>query len=99
MPWSGRSSVRLVKSIVDRRRNVQVVLLQEHKMAIALDANLAKLNPLEVADAHLLEVLDEAVIIGDVRGGLACDHDVGHLADLSELVDGASLEHAGAVSG
>jgi hypothetical protein len=64
---------------------------------IALDTNFGKLDPLVVGEAHLLEVLDEAVVVRDMRAGLACDYDVRHFAELGELVDSASLENAGAL--
>lgn len=76
---------------MDRRGNIQVVLLQEHEMPIALDSDVGKLNPLVVGDARLLEVLNKAMVIRDMRAGLARDHDVWHFAELCQLVDGASL--------
>lgn len=64
-------------------------------MRVALDTDIGKLDPLVVGDAHLLEVLDEAVIVRDMRAGLACDHDIRNFTKLGELVDGAGLENAG----
>ena len=97
MPWSCRALIQLLKTRIDSRRNLQIVLLQKHKVRIALNPNIGKLDPLVVAQAHLLEVLDKAVVVRDVRTGFACDHDVRHLADLGELVDSAGLEDAGAL--
>jgi hypothetical protein len=92
--WGRGTLVHFAETVVDRRGDIHVVLLQEHEVSIALDTNVGKLDPLEVGEAHLFEVLDEAVIVRDVRAGLACDHDVRHLTDLGELVDCASLENA-----
>mgnify|MGYP004538197437 CR=1 FL=1 len=97
MSWGSWASVHFPETVVDRRGNILVVLLQEHEVRITLDTNVGKLDPLVVGDAHLLEVLDEAVVVRDMGAGFACDHDVGHLAELGELVDGASLEYAGAL--
>jgi len=97
MSWSSWALVHLLETIVDRRGDILVVLLQEHEVPIALDTNVGKFDPLVVGEAHLLEVLDEAVVVRDVRAGLTCDHDVGHFAELGELVNGVSLQNAGAL--
>lgn len=97
MPRSCRALIQLLKTRIDSRRNLQIVLLQEHKVRIALDSNIRELNPLVVREAHLLEVLDKTVVIRDMRASLARDHDVRHFADLGELVNSAGLENAGAL--
>jgi len=97
MTRSSWASIHLPETIVDRRGNILVVLLQKHEVSIAFDANVGKFDPLVVGETHLLEVLDKAVIVRDVRTGLARDHDIRHFAELGELVDGASLQDAGAL--
>jgi len=98
MTWGRGTLVHFAETVLDRRGDIHVVLLQKHEVCVALDTNFGKLDPLEVGKAHLLEVLDEAVVVRDVRAGLACNHDVRHLAHLSEFVDGPSLKNAGALA-
>lgn len=98
MTWSSCASVHLPKTVVDRRGDILIVLLEEYEVPIPLDTNVGKLDPLVVGEAHLLEVLEEAVVVRDMWAGLACDHDVRHFTELCELVDGASLQDAGAFS-
>lgn len=95
MTWGDRAAVQFAETVIDCRGDDLVVLFQKHKVPIALDANVGKLDPLVVGEAHLLEVLDEAVVVRNVRTGLACNHDIGHFAELGELVDGAGLKNAG----
>lgn len=98
MTGSSWTLVELCKNIfADRSGNLHVVLLEEHEVRVAFDTNVGELNPLVVVKAHLLEVLNKAVVICDMWTGLARDHDVWHLAELGELVDGASLKDAGAL--
>ena len=97
MTWSSWAFVQTLQAVVDRCGDIQVILLQKHEMRITLNTNVGKLDPLEVGEAHLLEVFNEAVVVRDMWTGLPCDHDVRHFAELGELVDGASLENAGAL--
>lgn len=98
MTGSSWALIELCKNLIaDLGGNVDVILLEEQEMRIALDIHVGKLDPLVVGKAHLLEVFNKAVVVRDVRAGLACDHDVRHFADLGELVDGASLQDAGAL--
>lgn len=99
MSWCLCALIELREHAIDRRCYFQIVLLEEHEVRIAFDANVAKLDPLVIGHAHLLEVLDEAVVVCDVRAGLAGDHDVRHFVELGELVDRACLQHAGAFGG
>jgi hypothetical protein len=85
------------KISANRSSNFQIILLKEHKVRVTLDANVGKLDPLVVGDAHLLEVFNEAVVVRDVWACLACYHDIRHFAELGELVEGASLQDAGAL--
>lgn len=97
MPRRRRTLIQLLQPRIDRRRNLQIILLQKQKVRVALNTHIGQLNPLVVAEAHLLEVLNKAVVVRDMRAGLASDHDVRHFPDLGELVDGAGLEDAGAL--
>lgn len=91
MTWSSRASIQILKTAIDRRSDFQVVLLQKHEVCIAFDTDVDQFDPLVIGDAHLLEELNKAVVVRDVRTGLACDHDVRHFAELCQLVDSASL--------
>lgn len=91
MTWGCWIHVQLHEAIVDRRCNFLVVLLQEHEVRISLNTNIGKLDPLVVGETHLLEVLDEAVVVGDMGAGLACNHDIRHFVELGEFVNCASL--------
>ena len=77
--------------LTDHSSNIDVVLFEEKEVRVALDANVGELDPLVVGDVHLVEVLNEAVVVCDMRAGFARDHDVRYLVELGELVDGASL--------
>lgn len=93
MPRSCGTAVQSPKPVANRRSNILIVLFQKHEVPIALDTNIGQLDPLEVGNAHLLEVLDEAVVVRDVRASLAGEHNVRHFAELCELVDCAGLEN------
>jgi hypothetical protein len=97
MPRRRRTLIQLLQPRIDRRRDLQIILLQEQKVRITLNPNIRKLDPLIIAKAHLLKVLNKAVIVRDMRTGLARDHDIWHLANLGELMDGTGLENAGAL--
>ena len=77
--------------LADHSSDIDVVFLEEQEVRVALDANVGELDPLVVGDVHLVEVLNETVVVCDMRAGLRRDQDVRHLADLSELVDSAGL--------
>ena len=77
--------------LADHSSDIDVIFLEEQEVRVALDANVGEHNPLIIGDAHLLEVLNEAVVVCDMRARLARDHDVRYLVELGELVDGASL--------
>lgn len=66
-------------------------------MRIALDPDVGKLDPLVIGDAHLLEVLDKAVVVRSMRTSLACNHDIRHSAEVGELVDFACLQYTRAL--
>ena len=89
--------VQFLQTTVNGRCDNLVVLLQKHKVPITLDSYVGELDPLKVGEAHLLKVLEEAVVVGYVRAGVACNQYVRHFTDLGELVDRASLENAGAL--
>ena len=92
MTGSSWTLVELCKNIfADRSGNIHVVLLEKQEVRVAFDANVGKLNPLIVGKAHLLEILNEAVVVRDMRASLARDHDVWHLVELGELVNRAGL--------
>ena len=92
MTRSSWTLVELCENLfADHPGNLNVVFLEEQEVRVALDTDIRKFDPLIVGDAHLLEVLNEAVVVCDMRAGLARDHDVRYLVELGELVDGASL--------
>lgn len=77
--------------LTDHSSNIDVVLFEEKEVRVALDANVGELDPLVVGKAHLLVILNKAVVVRDMRASLAGDHDVRHLAELCKLVDCTSL--------
>jgi hypothetical protein len=80
--------------LANRSSNIQIIPLKEHKVPIALDPNIGKLDPLIIRNTHLLEILNEAVVVRDMRAGLARDHYIRHFTELGELVYRASLQDA-----
>ena len=92
MTGRGWTFVELCENLLaDHSSDIDVIFLEEQEVRVALDANVGELNPLVVGGVHLVEVLNEAVVVCDMRAGLARDHDVRYFVELSELVDGASL--------
>lgn len=69
-----------------------VVLLEMHEVRIALDANLAQLDPLRIS-SNLLEVVHNAVIVCSVHTGLCGYHNIRHRSDVRELARRFDLLH------
>ena len=94
MPRSSSPSIPPRNVAINRRSDLQIVLLQEHEMPVALDPDVGELDPLIIGNAHLLKVLDETVVVRCMRARLARDHDIRYFAELGELVDSAGLQNA-----
>ncbi len=97
MTWCNWAFIQAPKTIIDRRSDILIVLFKEHEMCVTPDTNVGKPDPLIIGKTHLLEVLEETMVVRDVWAGFACDHDVRHFADLSKFVDCSSLKDARAL--
>lgn len=76
--------VRPLNPPLHHARNLQIILLQEHEMAVPLNPDLAQLDPLGL-DARLPQVIDHALVVRDVRRRLPRQRHVLDLCDLRQL--------------
>lgn len=74
----------LLDPLVHHSCDFKIILLQEHKVAVAVDTDVRELDPVGLGPA-LLQVVDDALVNGDVDGSFAGQRQVRHLGDVRQL--------------
>lgn len=88
----------LLQPLVHPLGNLNVILLHEEHVSVAVDPFLAQIRMLHV-DTHLPQVLDGAVVVGRVERRLARDDELGDARKVGQLPDGTRLHDALVVVG
>ena len=73
----------LLNPPVDHACDLEVILLQEGKVGVAVDADVSQLDPVGL-DAGLPQVVDAALVVGDVRGRFTGQGQVRDLGDIGQ---------------
>lgn len=90
-------TILLLDPLLNDVCNLQVVQLEMPKVTVAMNTDIGKLDPVGL-DTSLVQVVDDAVVVGGVDTGLTSRAEVGHLGDVGELAGGLGLHVASAES-
>lgn len=84
----------LLDPLVHHSCDFKIILLQEEEVAVAVDADVGELDEVGL-DAGLLQVVDDALVDGDVWGCFTRHDQVRHLGDIRQLSCRIDLPDAG----
>lgn len=67
--------------VLNNSSDLQIVLLNMHKVRIPVNADISKLDKVRTA-ANLFQIVNNTVVVGNVHARLAGDHQIRHAGDV-----------------